>query len=192
MTKSIVIFEDINKCIQLFDVFKEKSVMLSEAILIPPLNEKISSDEKELLNAKANILFKSQNFEDTRILNPKLDRKIRQKDMSRWLMPFGFIAGIAFSNMTNLSTFSFLGVNNIGESLIGGLLGLGSGYLGSIVSSDVIFSLIGGIKIASESITDFSLKTSNSWTHSAMSSNTTILFVNFQSSTVCVLFKLIK
>ena len=124
MTKSIVIFEDIDKCIQLFEVFNEKSVMLSEAILIPPKSEKISSDETELLNAKANILFKSQKFEDIRILNPKLDRKIRQKEMSIWLMPFGFIAGIAFSNMTNLSTFSFLGLNNIGESLIGGLLGL--------------------------------------------------------------------
>ena len=73
MTKSIVIFEDIDKCVQLFEVFKEKSVMLSEAILIPPLSEKISSDDKELLNAKANILFKSQNFEEIRILNPKLD-----------------------------------------------------------------------------------------------------------------------
>ena len=135
MTKSIVIFEDLGKCIQLFDVFKEKSVMLSEAILIPPLNEKISLYEKELLNANSNILFKSQNFEEIRILNPKLDRNIRQKDMSRWLMPFGFIAGVAFSNMTNLSTFSFLGLNNVGESLIGGLLGMGSGYLGSIVSS---------------------------------------------------------
>ena len=136
MTKSIVIFEDIDKCIQLFDVFKENSVMLSEAILIPPISEKISPDQTELLNAKANNnLFKSQNFEDIRILNPKLDRKIRQKEMSRWLMPFGFLAGIAFSNMTNLSTFSFLGLNNIGESLIGGLLGMGSGYLGSAVSS---------------------------------------------------------
>ena len=135
MTKSIVIFDDIYKCIQLFDIFKEKSVMLSEAILIPPTSEKISSDEIALINAKVNILFKSQNFEDIRILNPKLDRKIRQKDMSRWLMPFGFIAGLAFSNMTNLSTFSFLGLNNIGESLIGGILGMGSGYLGSIASS---------------------------------------------------------
>ena len=89
--------------------------MLSEAILIPPVNEKIASDENELLNAKANILFKSQKFEDIRILNPKLDRKIRQKEMSIWLMPFGFIAGIAFSNMTNLSTFSFLGLNTSGN-----------------------------------------------------------------------------
>ena len=62
-----MIFEDIEKCIQLFEVFKEKSVMLSEAILIPPLSEKISSDETELLNAKANSLFKSQNFEDIRL-----------------------------------------------------------------------------------------------------------------------------
>ena len=76
MTKSIVIFEDIDKCVQLFDVFNEKSVMLSEAILIPPKSGEISSDETELLNAKANILFKSQNFEDIRILNPKLDKKI--------------------------------------------------------------------------------------------------------------------
>ena len=135
MTKSIVIFEDIEKCIQLFNDFKEKSVMFSEAILIPPLSEKISSNEAELLNTNSNILFKSQKFEDIRILNPKLDREIRQKDMSRWLMPFGFIAGISFSNMTNLSTFSFLGLNNVGESLIGGLLGMGSGYLGSVVSS---------------------------------------------------------
>ena len=89
MTKSIVIYEDIDKCVQLFDVFKEKSVMLSEAILIPPISEKITSAETELLNAKANILFKSQNFEDIRILNPKLDRKIRQKDMSKWLCHLG-------------------------------------------------------------------------------------------------------
>ena len=135
MTKSIVIFEDLEKCIQLFNVFKEKSVLLHEAILIPPSNPKISPDQTKLLNESANNFIKSQLIEEIRILNPKLDRKLRQKDMSRWLMPFGFIAGIAFTNMTNLSTFSFLGLNNIGESFIGGLLGMGSGYLGSAVSS---------------------------------------------------------
>jgi hypothetical protein len=45
--------------------------------------------------------------------------------MRNWLMPFGFIAGIAFSNMTNLSTFSFLGLNNIGESFHGWAFGYG-------------------------------------------------------------------
>ena len=135
MTKSIVIYEDLEKCILLFNIFKEKSVLLSEAILIPPLKERISTDQNELLNTTKNNLFISQEIEEIRILNPSLDRKLRQKDMSKWLMPFGFIAGIAFSKMTNLSTFSFLGLNNIGESFIGGLLGMGSGYLGSIVSS---------------------------------------------------------
>ncbi len=135
MTKSIVIFEDLEKCIQLFNVFKEKSILLYEAILIPPSREKISPDQTKLLNESANNFIKYQLLEEIRILNPKLDRKLRQKDMSRWLMPFGFIAGIAFTNMTNLSTFSFLGLNNIGETLIGGLLGMGSGYLGSVVSS---------------------------------------------------------
>ena len=135
MTKSIVIFENLENCIQLFNVFKENSSLLAEAILIPPSKEKISLDKTKLLNESANNFIKSQLIEEIRILNPKLDRKIRQKDMSRWLMPFGFIAGIAFTNMTNLSTFSFLGLNNIGESLIGGLLGMGSGYLGSVVSS---------------------------------------------------------
>ncbi|KGG01385.1 hypothetical protein EU97_0429 [Prochlorococcus marinus str. MIT 9311] len=130
-----MIFEDLEKCIQLFNVFKEKSVLLQEAILIPPSNAKISPDKTKLLNESANNFIKSQLIEEIRILNPKLDRKLRQKDMSRWLMPFGFIAGIAFTNMTNLSTFSFLGLNNIGETLIGGLLGMGSGYLGSVFSA---------------------------------------------------------
>ena len=135
MTKSIVIFEDLEKCIQLFNVFKDKSVLLSEMLLILPFKEKISPNQNDLLKSISNNFFKSVEIEDVRILNPKLDRKIRQKDMSKWLMPFGFIAGISFSKMTNLSTFSFLGLNNVGESLIGGLLGMGSGYLGSIVSS---------------------------------------------------------
>jgi len=135
LTKSIVIYEDIEKCIELFNLFKEKSVLLSEAILIPPLKEKISPDQNILLKSAENNFICSQEIEEIRILNSKLDKQLRQKEMSKWLMPFGFIAGISFSNMTNLSTFSFLGLNNIGESLMGGLLGMGSGYLGSIVSS---------------------------------------------------------
>ena len=135
MTKSLVIFNEIEKCLDLFKVFQDKSVYLSESLLILPPEEKITPEQLQLLNSSQNSSFRSEELENIRILNPKLDRKIRQKNMSTWLMPFGFIAGIAFSNMTNLSTFSFLGLNNIGESFIGGLLGMGSGYLGSIVSS---------------------------------------------------------
>ena len=129
MTKSLVIFNELEKCLNLLNIFKENSVLLSESLLILPSKEKITPDQRQLLNSSTNSLFKSEEIENIRILNPKLDRKIRQRNMSTWLMPFGFIAGIAFSNMTNLSTFSFLGLNNIGESFIGGILGMGSGYL---------------------------------------------------------------
>ena len=135
MTKSIVIFNELERCIDLINIFKDRSVFLSEFLLILPSKEKITNDQKQLLNLSTNNLLKYDEIENVRILNPKLDRKIRQKNMRTWLMPFGFLTGVAFSNMTNLSTFSFLGLNNIGESLMGGLLGMGSGYLGSIVSS---------------------------------------------------------
>ena len=58
--------------------------------------------------------------------------------MKNWLMPFGFLAGLSFSNMTNLTTFSFLNLNTFGESLVGGLLGLGSGYIGSFFAAGSI------------------------------------------------------
>ena len=138
MTKSIVIFNELEKCLDLLNVFQDKSVAITKSLLILPSKEKITPDQRQLLNLSTNSFFKIEEIENIRILNPKLDRKIRQKNMSTWLMPFGFIAGIAFSNMTNLSTFSFLGLNNIGESFMGGLLGMGSGYLGSIVSSATI------------------------------------------------------
>ena len=135
MTKSIVIFNELESCLDLLNFFKDKSIFLEECLLILPSKEQITPDQQQLLNLSINNFFKSEELENVRILNPKLDRKIRQKNMRTWLMPFGFIAGMAFTNMTNLSTFSFLGLNNIGESFMGGLLGMGSGYLGSIVSS---------------------------------------------------------
>jgi hypothetical protein len=73
-------------------------------------------------------------------LNPALARRIRQRRMSTWLIPFGFFAGLTFTFITDLDTFAFAGP--IGSHLIGGLLGLGSGWMGSFaaaasVSSDV-------------------------------------------------------
>ncbi len=137
MTKCILIFEELQKCFELFESFNEKTIYLTENLLIIPSKEKISQPDKKLLDenkSSAKIEF----IEKVRILNPKLDKKIRQKSMSNWLMPFGFIAGLTFSNMTNLSTFAFLGLNQVGDSLIGGLLGMGSGLIGSFVASSSI------------------------------------------------------
>jgi len=135
MTKCILIFKEIEQCVNLLKTFEEKSIFISQAILIKPIDERISSEQEQILLNYKSKLLKIDNIENNRILNPQLDRQIRQKGMRNWLMPFGFLAGLSFSNMTNLSTFSFLNLNPLGESLIGGLLGLGSGYVGSFFAS---------------------------------------------------------
>ena len=133
MTKCILVFDDFEKCLNLINTFQEKSIFLSESTIIVPKKQQLSKNQQSAIND--NNLIKIENLENIRVLNPKLDRQLRQRSMKIWLMPFGFIAGLTFSNMTNLSTFSFLGLNNIGESLFGGGLGMASGYLGSIVAS---------------------------------------------------------
>ena len=138
MTKCILIFKEIEKCIDLLKLFEERSIFFSQALLIKPNHEKITSkQEQTLIEVKSN-LFKIDTIENNRILNPKLDRQIRQKGMRNWLMPFGFLAGISFTNMTTLTTFSFLNLNAFGESILGGFLGLGSGYLGSFFAAGSI------------------------------------------------------
>ena len=138
MTKCILIFKEIEKCVDLIRIFEERSIFISQAILIKPSDDKINNEQEQILLNFKSILLKIENIEQNRILNPKLDRQIRQKGMSNWLMPFGFLAGLSFSNMTNLTTFSFLNLNSFGESLVGGLLGLGSGYVGSFFASGSI------------------------------------------------------
>ena len=53
--------------------------------------------------------------------------------MARWLLPFGFLAGLTFTQITDLHTFSALGP--WGEPVIGGLLGLVSGWMGSFAAA---------------------------------------------------------
>ncbi len=134
MTKCILVFNELQNCLELLNSFEDKTIYLSERLLIIPLEEKISLDQRNLL-ANIKDFQNIEVIEKVRILNPKLDRKIRQRNMRNWLMPFGFIAGLTFSNMTNLSTFDFLGLNPLSNSILGGILGMGSGFLGSIVAS---------------------------------------------------------
>ena len=138
MTKCILIFKEIEKCIDLIKIFEERSIFISQATLIKPNDETIKDEQEQILQNLKNNLVNIENIENNRILNPKLDRQIRQKGMRNWLMPFGFLAGLGFSNMTNLTTFSFLNLNTLGESVVGGLLGLGSGYIGSFFAAGSI------------------------------------------------------
>tara|TARA_Y100001978_G_scaffold202235_1_gene222704 strand:+ start:1472 stop:2038 length:567 start_codon:yes stop_codon:yes gene_type:complete len=135
LTKCILIFKELEQCIDLLRIFEEKSIFLTQALLIKPSDEKISIPQQKILLDKKSNYFIIEKIETNRILNPKLDRQIRQQNMKKWLMPFGFLTGLAFSNMTNLTTFSFLGLNTFGDSILGGLLGMGSGYIGSFFAS---------------------------------------------------------
>ena len=71
-------------------------------------------------------------------LNPALARRLRQRSMARWLLPFGFFAGLTFTFITDLDTFAFAG--ELGSHLIGGLLGLGSGWMGSFAAAASVTS----------------------------------------------------
>lgn len=77
-------------------------------------------------------------MESIELLNPAMARQRRQRGMVRWLMPFGFFAGLMFSLITNLDTFAFAG--SYGEPLIGGLLGMGSGWMGSYAAAASVSS----------------------------------------------------
>ena len=67
------------------------------------------------------------------LLNPRMAREQRQKSMAGWLLPFGFMAGLTFTQITNLETFSGLGP--WGQPVIGGLLGMGAGLMGSYAAA---------------------------------------------------------
>jgi hypothetical protein len=71
-------------------------------------------------------------------LNPAVARRQRQRSMVRWLLPFGFFAGLMFTFITDLHTFGFAGP--YGEPVIGGLLGMGSGWMGSFAAAASVSS----------------------------------------------------
>lgn len=64
------------------------------------------------------------------LIDPNDQAKKQSRLMSLWLVPFGFVAGVAFNLLTGLNTFPWAG--DIGNQLIGGLLGAGAGALGGV------------------------------------------------------------
>lgn len=83
--------------------------------------------------------------EEYGFIDPKERAGRLAKLMSFWLIPFGFFAGFTFSLITNLDTFAWAG--ELGNHVIGGLLGSASGALGS-------FFIGGGAKLTSNSSDD--------------------------------------
>ena len=65
--------------------------------------------------------------------NPKEAAWRQVRIMATWLVPFGFGGGFIFDTITGLNTFPWAGT--LGNQLIGGLLGAGSGLMGSFFIS---------------------------------------------------------
>ncbi|TAE58358.1 MAG: hypothetical protein EAZ76_09830 [Nostocales cyanobacterium] len=85
--------------------------------------------EKEGINST--ILGKGYKTADEfGLIDPNEEAKKQVKLMAFWLVPFGFFAGATFSLITGLNTFAWAG--EIGNHVIGGLLGAGSGAMGSV------------------------------------------------------------
>ncbi|MGK7900149.1 MAG: hypothetical protein AB4352_01820 [Hormoscilla sp.] len=65
------------------------------------------------------------------LIDPNQQAVKRARLMSYWLVPFGFFGGATFSLITGLNTFAWAG--ELGNHLIGGLLGAASGAMGAAV-----------------------------------------------------------
>ena len=113
------------------------STPISRCQLVPPPlpegESKVKGFQKD--GSELSSRIKLMRFENVELLNPQFSRQKRQKLMALWLMPFGFIAGVTFAQMTGLETFSNIGLGTLGQPLLGGLLGMGSGLIGSYVAT---------------------------------------------------------
>ncbi|OKH32812.1 hypothetical protein NIES2119_24840 [[Phormidium ambiguum] IAM M-71] len=76
------------------------------------------------------------------LIDPNEQAIKQAKFMAVWLVPFGFIAGAAFSLITQLNTFAWAG--EIGNHLIGGVLGAIGGGMGSIFAGGGTGLIFGG------------------------------------------------
>lgn len=76
------------------------------------------------------------------LIDPNEEAGKLSKLMAFWLVPFGFVAGFSFSFITGLQTFAWAG--EIGNHLIGGLLGAASGAMGSFFVGGGVGLVVGG------------------------------------------------
>ena len=137
MSTCVIVIKEKQPAKELLLKLRKAQTPILNCDLIEPLNNQMDSEDINPENSKEVIINKS-NFNNVKLLNPTLDREDRQKTLARWLIPFGFIAGLSFSQMTNLKTFADMGFPNQFEKLLGGLVGMISGWLGSFFSAGSI------------------------------------------------------
>ena len=137
MSTCVIVFREKQTAEELLLKLREAKTPVSNCDLIEPLDNKI--DSKDVTPDNSGEVFINQlNFNKVKLLNPNLARKERQKALATWLIPFGFIAGLSFSLMTDLRTFAEIGFPTQLEKLLGGVVGMISGWLGSFFSAGSI------------------------------------------------------
>ena len=137
MSTCVIVFKEKQSAKELLLKLREAQTPIQNCDLIEPLNKKVNSKDIDL-ESSGEVSINQSEFNDIKLFNPILAQKDRQKALATWLIPFGFIAGLSFSQMTNLSTFSEMGFPNQFEKLLGGLVGMISGWLGSLFSAGSI------------------------------------------------------
>ncbi len=134
MSTYVIILKEKKPAEDLLLKLREAQTPVLNCDLVEPLDNK--SDDDNPNSGTSETAFDNQSsFNNIKLLNPNLARKDRQKTLATWLIPFGFIAGLSFSQMTDLKTFADMGFPNQLEKLLGGLVGMISGALGSFFSA---------------------------------------------------------
>lgn len=115
--------------------------------LVAVLSDRIQAEsaylglEKEGINST--ILGRGYKTADEfGLIDPNEEAKKQVKLMAFWLIPFGFFAGFTFSLITGLNTFAWAG--EIGNHVVGGVLGAGSGAMGSVFVGGGVGLVFGG------------------------------------------------
>ena len=134
MSTYVITLKEKNPAKELLLKLREAQTPILNYDLVEPLENKTENKDSNL-DTSEEVFTDQSKFNDIKLLNPTLSRKDRQKTLARWLIPFGFIAGLSFSQMTDLKTFADMGFPNQLEKLLGGIVGMISGAMGSFFSA---------------------------------------------------------
>ncbi len=134
MSTYVIILKEKRVAKELLLKLREAQTPILNCDLVEPLDNKLIN-EKFNHDTSEEVFTNQSSFNDVKLLNPALARKDRQKTLATWLIPFGFVAGLSFSEMTDLKTFADMGFPDQLEKLIGGVVGMISGALGSFFSA---------------------------------------------------------
>ena len=138
MSICVVVLNERTAADQLNAQLREAGTPLVSSQLVRPATNKTENTEPSKKEADkkltaTNIDLQPVEINTVEILTPKLARQKHQRIMAFWLLPFGLVSGVLTTKITGLDTFARFGT--VGEPLVGGLVGLISGWIGSYASA---------------------------------------------------------